>query len=148
VLCTEGVKGLYNGFFAVALLSPLGHGLYFASYHWCKSSLSTQLDYPAMEFGIHAFSGVVANAVGGLIWTPMDVVKLHQQASVRKRFLTPFHGLLDLYCRGGSVILYFHHTAHTLHDRRFCCGQVFGMVCIAVTGQDWQPMVRFLHFIS
>jgi hypothetical protein len=101
VIRLEGVKGLYKGFFAVAVLSPFGHGLYFASYHWCKASLSVQVDYPAIEIAIHALSGVLANAVGGLVWTPMDIVKLHQQASVRTGFLTPFHGLLDLYRKGG-----------------------------------------------
>ena len=35
---------------------------------------------------IHLMAGVTANAVGGLVWTPMDVVKQRQQASVGSPF--------------------------------------------------------------
>ena len=38
---SEGLSGLYRGFAAVALLSPLGHGIYFASYFHTKALLSS-----------------------------------------------------------------------------------------------------------
>jgi hypothetical protein len=103
----EGLKGLYKGFFAVALLSPAGYGLYFATYNWCKVRLllNVQNGPKYLDSVMHAASGIAANALGGLAWTPMDVVKLHQQASVKAGFSSPIHGLWHLCRSEGSLIV-------------------------------------------
>ena len=102
----EGFKGLYKGFFAVALLSPAGYGLYFASYNWCKVRLCMN-GCAHLDTMVHAASGIVANAIGGLAWTPMDVMKVHQQASVRSSFATPIHGLWETWRKEGNLFCAF-----------------------------------------
>ena len=152
----EGFQGLYKGFFSVALFSPAGYGLYFAAYHWSKDILSSY--FPQSDSRIHAISGIFANAVGGLAWTPMDVVKLHQQASVHAGYSTPIHGLVQLYLKEGATkskkgcnildIAEPRKLISTDNELNSCIPvQVFDMEFTAATGPDLQPTALFQPFI-
>ncbi len=73
----EGVGSLFKGFGSVVLLTPAAHSLYFASYELSKAGMRGVRD-PRMrpsEATTHLCAGFFANAVGALIWTPMEVVR-------------------------------------------------------------------------
>eukprot|EP00288_Rhodomonas_lens_P020073 CAMPEP_0177689344 /NCGR_PEP_ID=MMETSP0484_2-20121128/137_1 /TAXON_ID=354590 /ORGANISM="Rhodomonas lens, Strain RHODO" /LENGTH=337 /DNA_ID=CAMNT_0019199723 /DNA_START=164 /DNA_END=1174 /DNA_ORIENTATION=- len=94
----EGTASLFKGLGSVLLLTPVGHGLYFASYEWSKERLR-DIKNPAWrpsEPVNHLCAGFFANGVGGLIWTPMDVVKQRQQAVVKDLY-GPIEGLVSIW---------------------------------------------------
>jgi len=99
----EGVASLFKGFGSVALLTPLAHGLYFGSYEWAKLHLIRKEGNLLGLSDTTAImtAGFFSNAVGALIWNPMDVVKQKQQALVGQLFNGPLDGLRQVYAEGG-----------------------------------------------
>jgi len=100
---SEGPASLFKGFGVVALLSPLGNGLYFGSYAWAKRRLMREEGNAggmSDDAAIMA-SGFFANTWAAVLWTPMDVVKQKQQALIAKPFASPLHGLAALWAQGG-----------------------------------------------
>jgi len=99
----EGVVSLFKGFGSVALLTPLAHGLYFGSYEWAKQHLIRKQGNLLGVSDTTAImtAGFFSNAVGALLWNPMDVVKQKQQALVGQLYNGPLDGLRQVYAEGG-----------------------------------------------
>ena len=74
IVKNEGARSLYKGFSSVALFTTAGHALYFGAYELGKTVAGEHSGMAA-----HLVAGCFANAVGGLAWTPMDVIKQRLQ---------------------------------------------------------------------
>ena len=80
--------GYYKGFGAVALGSPLASGMYFLGYETTKKTLAkvrgddggetTAAAAAAMD---NVLTGIVAQALAGIAYTPVDVIKERMQVS-------------------------------------------------------------------
>ena len=80
--------GYYKGFGAVALGSPLASGMYFLGYETTKKTLAkvrgddggetTTAAAAAMD---NVLTGIVAQALAGIAYTPVDVIKERMQVS-------------------------------------------------------------------
>lgn len=105
VLRDEGATALFKGFGAVALLTPLANGLYFATYEYAKKVLERDAQGARYLNISPPYWPVIAASLGtafaGLLWTPMDVVKQHQQASVKRVYSGVCMGLVAVHRRGG-----------------------------------------------
>ena len=105
MLRQEGVAALFKGFGSVALFTPLGSGLYFVSYELVKKELERDFCGPRYLNVSPTYSPVLAailgTAIGTLAWTPMDVIKQHQQASVGQVYNSVFDGLRRVYQQRG-----------------------------------------------
>jgi hypothetical protein len=78
IVKNEGARSLYKGFSSVALFTTVGHALYFGAYELGKTIAG---EHSGM--GAHLVAGCFANAVGGLAWTPMDVIKQRLQVQAK-----------------------------------------------------------------
>ncbi|KAI3647065.1 hypothetical protein MP228_007286 [Amoeboaphelidium protococcarum] len=92
-------RGLYNGFYVVAMGTIPGHALYFAGYEYSKKYLSDMFisqsttsddvrqksvqmntnSSRSLNIAINLTSGLMAEFCGALAWTPMDVIKQRLQ---------------------------------------------------------------------
>jgi hypothetical protein len=97
IVTSEGPRALYKGFSSVALFTTVGHALYFGAYEFgkrlagscygsrdddCRFSCNTAAgEHSGMA--AHLVAGCFANAVGGLAWTPMDVIKQRLQVQAK-----------------------------------------------------------------
>ena len=77
MLRDEGATALFKGFGAVALLTPLANGLYFATYEYAKKVLERDAQGARYLNISPPYWPVIAASLGtafaGLLWTPMDV---------------------------------------------------------------------------
>ncbi|KAL0477194.1 mcfE [Acrasis kona] len=84
IVKTEGPLTLYRGFGAVAMGTIPGHALYFAGYERSKDVLNSYFGVKNDDStAVHLASGLFADALGALAWTPQDVVK--QRLQVQKK---------------------------------------------------------------
>ena len=95
IVKNEGARSLYKGFSSVAMFTTVGHALcalpslptlqfcniqsrYFGAYEFGKTVAGEHSGMAA-----HLVAGCFANAVGGLAWTPMDVIKQRLQVQAK-----------------------------------------------------------------
>lgn len=105
ILRKEGVPALYKGFSSVALFSPLANGLYFSAYEFAKQELECDAHGP-LYFNLSptcspVVAATLATMLSSLLWTPMDVIKQNQQASVVRVYSGVFDGLRKVHLQGG-----------------------------------------------
>lgn len=76
-LSKTGARNLYSGFWVVVAGTVPGHALYFGGYEWAKQTLGAYAnqDFKPQQVAVHLTSGLIADVMGSLAWTPMDVVK-------------------------------------------------------------------------
>ena len=92
IVCTkiaraEGIRGFYRGFSAVVLGAIPGNMCYFGGYELGKDLVrkARSVDgspIPLDGFWGDAITGMVAQLVAGLAFTPMDVIKERMQVQV------------------------------------------------------------------
>ena len=76
IIKTEGLRGFYRGFKPLIIASGPAHMLYFGGYEYSKKHIGND--------NISIFiSGLFGNASGGLFWTPMNVIKQREMASLK-----------------------------------------------------------------
>ena len=81
--------GYYKGFGAVALGSPFASGMYFLGYETTKKTLamvhaddaSAETTTAAAAAADNVLTGIVAQALAGIAYTPVDVIKERMQVS-------------------------------------------------------------------
>ncbi|KAI9034641.1 mitochondrial carrier family [Hyaloraphidium curvatum] len=77
---TEGLRGLYRGFFPTMIGSGPASVLYFTSYEVTKSALTELPEGARMPDELNFFvAGMVAEAFSCILWVPIDVVKERMQ---------------------------------------------------------------------
>eukprot|EP01132_Coremiostelium_polycephalum_P009983 gene9983-12237_t len=87
IIKKEGVSYLYKGFPIVATATIPAHALYFFGYEYSKSKL---LQSPLGDGVIsHFTSGFIADALGSLVWVPMDIIKQRLQVQTNTMKLNP-----------------------------------------------------------
>ena len=77
IVANEGVLGFYRGFGAVFTGIPFASGAYFGGYEGAKMLV------PADAFGptaTYIVTGMLAQSLAGVVYTPLDVVKERLQA--------------------------------------------------------------------
>ena len=77
IVANEGVRGFYRGFGAVFTGIPFASGAYFGGYEGAKMLV------PADAFGptaTYIVTGMLAQSLAGVVYTPLDVVKERLQA--------------------------------------------------------------------
>lgn len=109
----EGVRGLYRGLGAAALVGTPAGVLYFTSYEASKRFLAASA--PSLPVGLsHFAAGMMAEAVACVVFVPVDVVKERVQVHVDYR--SSWHcasetlrseGLRALYRGYGPTLLSF-----------------------------------------
>jgi len=78
------INGAYKGFGAVAIGSPVASGMYFMGYETTKACLkSVRRDDDDQQTLVleNVLTGIVAQALAGIAYTPVDVVKERMQVS-------------------------------------------------------------------
>ena len=81
---TLNINGVYKGFGAVAIGSPVASGMYFMGYETTKACLkSVRRDDDDQQTLVleNVLTGIVAQALAGIAYTPVDVVKERMQVS-------------------------------------------------------------------
>jgi len=81
ILRTEGLKGLYAGFWPTCLRNNVFNSCYFGSIHWCKQQLTTPQTFTeqaTQNIGV----GVVAGLVATAFKMPFDILKSRMQGEV------------------------------------------------------------------
>jgi len=81
---TLNINGAYKGFGAVAIGSPVASGMYFMGYETtkaCLKSVRRDDDDQQTLFLENVLTGIVAQALAGIAYTPVDVVKERMQVS-------------------------------------------------------------------
>ena len=83
---TLNINGVYKGFGAVAIGSPVASGMYFMGYETTKACLKSVRggDYDDDQQTLvleNVLTGIVAQALAGIAYTPVDVVKERMQVS-------------------------------------------------------------------
>ena len=76
------INGAYKGFGAVAIGSPVASGMYFMGYETTKACLkSVRRDDDDQQILVleNVLTGIVAQALAGIAYTPVDVVKERMQ---------------------------------------------------------------------
>mmetsp|Transcript_32891 Transcript_32891/g.55507 ORF Transcript_32891/g.55507 Transcript_32891/m.55507 type:complete len:288 (+) Transcript_32891:210-1073(+) len=79
ILAQEGIRGLYRGYGVAMTFTAPASSLYFVTYEIAKTGLSKEYSQSAV---VHFCSGLTAEAISGLLWLPMDVVKQRMQCQV------------------------------------------------------------------
>ena len=77
IIANEGIRGFYSGFGAVITGIPFASGAYFGGYEGAKMLV------PADAFGptaTYIVTGMLAQSLAGVVYTPLDVVKERLQA--------------------------------------------------------------------
>eukprot|EP00842_Homolaphlyctis_polyrhiza_P003131 jgi/Hompol1/3819/HPOL_003365-RA len=77
-----GFRGLFRGLGITLALSVPGTAVYLAAYDELKRVLSISLATSQSSLLVHALAGAGAEAVSGLFWTPMEVLKTRLQTNV------------------------------------------------------------------
>jgi solute carrier family 25 citrate transporter 1 len=82
---TLNINGVYKGFGAVAIGSPVASGMYFMGYETTKACLKSVRggdddDQQTLVLE-NVLTGIVAQALAGIAYTPVDVVKERMQVS-------------------------------------------------------------------
>jgi len=110
ILTKEGWRALYRGFGIVVAFTTPAHALYFLGYEFGKKFLSPKTPIENKSSLVHFTSGVFAECLGSLIWTPMDVVKQRLQVkSVHNnelQYRNSFHGIVTILKQEGLIGLY------------------------------------------
>ncbi|KAF2077064.1 hypothetical protein CYY_001631 [Polysphondylium violaceum] len=90
IIKNEGVAYLYKGMPIVATATVPAHALYFFGYEYSKKMLEDKMG-PKWGTGTiaHFTSGFVADALGSLIWVPMDIIKQRLQVQQNTQKLYP-----------------------------------------------------------
>ena len=83
---TLNINGAYKGFGAVAIGSPVASGVYFMGYETTKACLKSVRrgdddDQQTLVVLENVLTGIVAQALAGIAYTPVDVVKERMQVS-------------------------------------------------------------------
>ena len=81
ILRTEGLRGLYAGFWPTCLRNNVFNSCYFGSIHWCKGYLSqpeTMAEQALQNVGVGVIAGLVATAFK----MPFDILKSRMQGQV------------------------------------------------------------------
>jgi hypothetical protein len=107
IVTKEGWRALYRGFGIVVAFTTPAHALYFLGYEFGKKYI--QPNKPADQKGplVHFSAGLVAECMGALIWTPMDVVKQRlqtQQGTVK--YKNSLHAIMTIGKQEGIRGLY------------------------------------------
>ena len=76
----EGVRGLYRGLGAVVAGGLPGAASYFAGAEAARYAFASRNVSPASSPAADAAVGITAQLVGGLVFTPVDVIKERRQA--------------------------------------------------------------------
>eukprot|EP00884_Botryococcus_braunii_P017889 jgi/Botrbrau1/4784/Bobra.0325s0007.1 len=105
VAASEGVPGFYRGFGAVLVGSIPGSMAYFGAFEMAKVLLPAD---SGLAGGLA--TGAFAQLLGGLVFTPMDIIKERLQAQRQMRGLYTYRGswdaFKDAWARGGLPSLF------------------------------------------
>ncbi|KAJ0961161.1 hypothetical protein J5N97_000845 [Dioscorea zingiberensis] len=91
---TEGIRGLYAGFFPALFGSSVSWGLYFFLYSRAKSRYSKGSDEP-LTAGYHLISATEAGALVCLFTNPIWLVKTRLQLQTSLLQTRPYSGFFD-----------------------------------------------------
>jgi len=115
ILTKEGWRALYKGFGIVVAFTTPAHALYFVGYEGGKKYLSPSKPLDQKGPVVHFTAGFIAEVMGALVWTPMDVVKQRLQVQkmthLQTRYKNSFHGILTVFRQEGIRGLYRGFTA-------------------------------------
>jgi hypothetical protein len=89
--------------------------MYFGSYDFMKNKLGSLAPESAQP-AVHFTAGLIANGVGGLAWTPMDVVKQRMQVQSSEvastgNYKSSMHGVAQVVKNEGVRGLYKGYVA-------------------------------------
>lgn len=99
----EGLRGLYRGLGAAAVVGTPAGMLYFTSYEWSKRALGTR-GFDGGAPGVHFASGLFAEAVACVVFVPVDVVK--ERVQVHRDYSGSLQCLGDTARKEGAIALY------------------------------------------
>ncbi|KAK5576067.1 hypothetical protein RB653_007205 [Dictyostelium firmibasis] len=106
IIKNEGVSYLYKGFPIVATATVPAHALYFLGYEYSKQWVTERYGKRWGDSTITHFSaGFVADALGSLIWVPMDIIKQRLQVQTNTQKLNPNQTYYKGSFHAGKVIL-------------------------------------------
>ncbi|XP_055641837.1 probable mitochondrial glutathione transporter SLC25A40 [Toxorhynchites rutilus septentrionalis] len=88
MLKTQGILGLWKGFFPTILRDVPFSGIYWTTYETIKKR--SNVTQPT--FGFSFVSGAISGGVAAFVTVPFDVVKTHQQIEFGERFLYAENG--------------------------------------------------------
>ncbi|EGC39867.1 hypothetical protein DICPUDRAFT_85907 [Dictyostelium purpureum] len=90
IIKNEGASYLYKGFPIVATATVPAHALYFLGYEYSKSLMIDKLGPKWGDSAIsHFTAGFIADALGSLVWVPMDIIKQRLQVQTNTQKLNP-----------------------------------------------------------
>jgi len=108
ILKTQGVQGIYRGFWASAWRDIPGWGIYFSSYEWLKemnpfnkSEHSSEEKRRRMHQLWVINAGGVAGVISWIFSIPQDIVKTMQQTHMGEKPLKSSQALNQLMSDGG-----------------------------------------------
>lgn len=93
-----GILGLYQGVGISILLTAPGQASYLALYEISKHKLNRAGWIGSNTFPVHFASAIIAEAVSGIFWTPMDLIKQKLQTNQSKSTRTIIQ---SIYATGG-----------------------------------------------
>jgi hypothetical protein len=95
----EGARGFYRGFSAVVIGAIPGNLVYFGGYELGKKVMRNAKEFSSLPIPLDgiwgdAATGMVAQVVAGLAFTPVDVIKERMQVQVILNMLMRVTGIV------------------------------------------------------
>ena len=120
---TEGVSGLYKGFWPQFWRDVICWGVYFYVYDWVQTGLGVKQaqgdkQYSSQNMSLKMVSGGLAGSISWLVVYPLDIIKTQVQSLDDGRRVTSGDIIRSLYRRAG-LAGFFVGTTPTL--LRTCC---------------------------
>ncbi|KAL0244721.1 hypothetical protein GEMRC1_008803 [Eukaryota sp. GEM-RC1] len=150
ISCTHGIQGFYQGIGPVCLLSPIASAVFFASRQHLSSSLIPWWENKGEELKKNpspivailgdrvcknapalasSSSGMIAQTLGSMVWTPMAVLRYRQQTAASKGIPVPstfelagqlgVKGLFRGFTAGLAMTLPFQSLYWPVYDKTF-----------------------------
>lgn len=79
---SEGIKGLYRGYYISAICTPLFHTLYFPLYEKIKNNFKDSLEWEEGSFALYSISAGIAGLTCNIITNPFWLVRTRMQAEI------------------------------------------------------------------
>ena len=111
----EGIRGLFRGYKATLMTTPIFHSIYFPVYEGLRRKLSKEFNLDKSDFVIvttsSAFTGILCNVITNPLW----LVRIRMQAEVfrstwesnyTRKYKSVFRSVYNIYQREGFFALY------------------------------------------
>lgn len=115
IVKNEGIKGLFRGYKATLMTTPIFHSIYFPVYENLRVKLSNELHAQKSDFKVVWISSALTGVLCNVITNPLWLVRVRMQSEVfrgtshqmyKKKYGNVFKAIYRIYQREGFFALY------------------------------------------